>query len=331
MYAFFCAFCLAVLVAGLRATQRSYQFLAVTSLGPLLVSILMGVIAATKLGSFCKTCVGLYASSVLLTVGAVWAWLSIRKLHTFFAPAPGAAGGTDATPEGVLPPGHPALFVGWLAALGVSVLLPALVYVSSLPDYRGKLVGCGKLAEPADPTKAMVKMATAHPKRSVVIFVDPLCPTCKALHERLIAEGVLENLDVSLALFPLDESCNWMVDRSVHPGACVLARAVLCADTRSREALEWMFSNQEELGTLAKNGEPLVRARVRERFGPEVDSCVDAKATKIRLNNLLQYAVANHVPVSTPQLYLGDQRVCDEDTDLGLRYTLAQLAPEVLR
>jgi hypothetical protein len=30
-------------------------------------------------------------------------------------------------------------------------------------------------------------------------------------------------------------------------------------------------------------------------------------------------------------MYLGKRRVCDEDTDLGLRFTLAQLAPEVLK
>jgi hypothetical protein len=30
-------------------------------------------------------------------------------------------------------------------------------------------------------------------------------------------------------------------------------------------------------------------------------------------------------------MYLGKQRVCDEDTDIGLRFTLARLAPEVLR
>jgi hypothetical protein len=29
-------------------------------------------------------------------------------------------------------------------------------------------------------------------------------------------------------------------------------------------------------------------------------------------------------------MYLGDRKVCDEDTDLGLRYTLTQLAPEVV-
>jgi len=37
------------------------------------------------------------------------------------------------------------------------------------------------------------------------------------------------------------------------------------------------------------------------------------------------------VPVSTPQVFLTKQRLCDEDTDIGLRYTLDQLAPEVLR
>ena len=92
-----------------------------------------------------------------------------------------------------------------------------------------------------------------------------------------------------------------------------------------------MYRNQDDLARVARMGEPLLRARLRDRFGAEVESCAEAKATRTRLNNLLQYSVANHVPVSTPQFYLGEQRICDEDTDLGLRYTLAQLAPEVLR
>ena len=59
-------------------------------------------------------------------------------------------------------------------------------------------------------------------------------------------------------------------------------------------------------------------------------ACLDTRATQLRLNQHLQYAVANHVPVSTPQVFLGEKRLCDEDTDLGLRYTLGQLAPQVL-
>jgi hypothetical protein len=30
-------------------------------------------------------------------------------------------------------------------------------------------------------------------------------------------------------------------------------------------------------------------------------------------------------------MFLGDRRICEEDTDLGLKYTLAQLAPQVVK
>jgi hypothetical protein len=192
-------------------------------------------------------------------------------------------------------------------------------------------MSCGKLPEPQDTAKALLKLNTTHPKRPATLFVDPLCPTCKALHARLQDEGVFDNLDLTVALFPLDNACNWMIDRTLHPGSCVLTRAVICADTRAREALDWMFSEQENLAQLGKNDEKALRARIRDRLGADVEACIDAKATKIKLNAVLQYAVSNHVPVSTPQMYLGDQRVCDEDTDLGLRYTLGQVAPEVLQ
>ena len=70
---------------------------------------------------------------------------------------------------------------------------------------------------------------------------------------------------------------------------------------------------------------------VRDKFGSDVAQCANEKKTAIRLNQHLHYASSNHIPVSTPQMFLGDKRICDEDTDLGLKYTLAQLAPEVLK
>jgi hypothetical protein len=51
----------------------------------------------------------------------------------------------------------------------------------------------------------------------------------------------------------------------------------------------------------------------------------------VRLNYHLHFASDNAILVSTPQMYLGKRRVCDEDTDLGLRYTMGVLAPEVLQ
>lgn len=331
VYAFFAAFAVSLLWGGPNASRRAHQFMGFASLGPLLVSVLMAFIAAVRLGVFCKTCVGLYVASALLAAAGVWGMIQLRRLSFVqaFTPAPGHPGQATQPPVQGMPMGNPGLVAVWFAALGLCVGVPALIYVNALPDYRPQLASCGTIPEPK--SKALIKLATIGPKRDAMLVADPLCPTCKGLHDRLEAEGAMENMNVSLLLLPLDSECNWMLDRSLHPGSCTLSKAVICADPRSREALEWMYGNQEELASLAKGGDALLRARLRTHFGEAIDACIDAKQTKVRLNNILQFAVTNELSVSTPQLYLGEMRICDEDTDLGLRFTLAQLAPEVLQ
>ena len=60
---------------------------------------------------------------------------------------------------------------------------------------------------------------------------------------------------------------------------------------------------------------------------PGLDACIDSKETKMRLDRTLRHIVNNHLPVSTPQIFLGDTRLCDEYTALGLASTLRKLAP----
>jgi uncharacterized membrane protein len=335
VYAFFGAFAVALWVAGQGASRRAYQFLAVAASGPLLVSIVMAVISAAKLGTFCRTCVGLYVASIFLAVGALWAWRAGQGGAPGHGPGYGPGGerldAATTTRWQVGGGASPATVLGWLAALGACVLLPAVVYVAVLPDFSGRIEKCGELPQAAEGAKALLKLPTAHPRRAMTLFVDPLCPTCKALHLRLDTEGAMENLDLRVALLPLDSDCNWMVDRSVHQGSCLLSRALICNEGQAREALDWMYANQDELARLGKAGEGQLKVKLRERFGADLAKCLDARPTKVRLNGVLQYAVTNHVPVSTPQVYLGERRVCDEDTDLGLRYTLSRLAPEVLQ
>ncbi len=167
--------------------------------------------------------------------------------------------------------------------------------------------------------------------QKATLFEDPLCPTCKAFQQRLVADDVLDKLDITLVLFPLDTSCNWMIDRSLHPGACLVSGAILCAGDDTRAALEWAYDNQDDLREVGKGGPDALKAKIAARFGPAVAACAGDKKTLQRLNQNLHYASNNHVPVSTPQMFLGERRVCEEDTDLGLKYTLAQLAPDVLK
>ena len=46
---------------------------------------------------------------------------------------------------------------------------------------------------------------------------------------------------------------------------------------------------------------------------------------KNKLTKSLRWAVANAIPVLTPQLFVGNSRMCDEDSDLGLEFTLSRM------
>jgi protein-disulfide isomerase len=174
-------------------------------------------------------------------------------------------------------------------------------------------------------------MRGARPVQPALLFEDPLCPTCKAFHERLVGEGAVERLDARLALFPLDSECNWMLNEPLHPGACIVSKAILCGGDQARQVLEWAYDKQTELSRAGKSGPSALRGLIRQRWGESLLRCMDERKTEVRLNNHLHFASDNGIPVSTPQVYFGKKRICDEDTDIGLRYTLGQLAPEVLK
>jgi uncharacterized membrane protein len=314
-FAFFLGFALYLLLAGPRASKAATIFFAVVGVTPLLVSVVMFIIAVTQLGTICQTCLGIYIASLLVAVGAVLGLLGLRR---------------RAPTDEERPRGNLLLPAVWLAVLGTLTLLPAGVYAASVPDERPYFTGCGKLAKPDAKPGVLVHMAGPRAVKPAVIFEDPLCATCKGVHQRLVQEGILDRLNVQLVLFPLDSECNWMLDQALHPGACLVSRAVLCSGDQAAQMLNWAYDEQEYLTRAGKAGAASLREVIRKRWGDGIARCLDDKQTGLRLNEHLHFASNNGVPVSTPQIYLSNQRLCDEDTDLGLRYTLRQVAPEVL-
>ncbi|HVY47995.1 MAG TPA: vitamin K epoxide reductase family protein [Minicystis sp.] len=338
-FAFFAAFALYLLLVGRAAPRSAAAFYAATGVTPLFVSILMFTISAVRLGHFCKTCVGIYVSSALLAIGAVATYLDARARAVADAEARmrgfgRAAPTVDDDGRGAAPAHDPVWLVpAWLAALGACAVTPALLYSQAVPGYGHYIGSCGKLERPVSAEKPDIQAAMLHiqppsAREPVTMLVDPLCPTCKAFHQRLVTEGFFDQLDVTLVLFPLDSECNWMLDRSVHPGSCQISRAILCGDHRALAMLEWAYENQEHILEEAKlaAGPNNVRRTIRDRW-PGLDVCMDSKETKQRLDKMLRFIVDNHLPISTPQMFLGARRLCDEDTDMGLAYTLKRLAP----
>lgn len=308
-FGFFIGLAATIAVANDRVPRWALGLLGIAGFGPLVASIVMFTISATQLHTFCKLCVGIYICSIALAACAV---LAIRAMR--------AQKSTERPMQAIL--------LGF-AVLGAVTLAPAIVYAATIPDMKPYIAKCGKVAVKEEAHNALVKVPTTTPKRPVLLFEDPLCPSCKGFHERLVSEGIFENLDVTLVLFPLDSDCNWMLDRAIHPGACILSRAILCSKT-PRQVLEWSFAEQDDLRESGKKDPKSLASRVTAKF-PEVQGCIDDPKTVVRLNQHLHFASQNKIPISTPQMFLGDTRICEEDTDLGLAWTLGQLAPEVLK
>jgi hypothetical protein len=330
-FVFFAAFALYIAIAGERAPRKAVGFFGLATLAPLLASLTMLTISITKLGTFCLVCVGIYVSSFVLA-GAGLFGLAALKPGAAGSPRTGGPYEQPADPYRSRRPDvgwtHPP---AWLVALGVFTLMPAVVYASAMPDHRPYLGNCGALKVTQEAAGALIHIKSARSTQPTVLFEDPMCPTCKAFHTRLVGEDMYDKLDVELSLFPLDSECNWMLSEPLHPGACLVARAVICGGPQSRQVLEWAYDNQEDLTKAGKQGPQQLRAAISQRWGAQTLQCMDAKSTQQTLNRMLHFAADNAIPVSTPQMYLGTKRFCDEDTDIGLRFTMAQLAPEVLR
>jgi hypothetical protein len=191
------------------------------------------------------------------------------------------------------------------------------------------VVGCGKLTDMSDPKGALVSVQGSTPRQPVTMLVDPLCPTCAGFHDRLVEEGYFASMDAKLVLFPLDSACNWNLTTPLHPGACLVSKAILCAPGRELAVLEWSYAHGEELLSKAKtkDGETAVKAQIQKRWPAIEDKCLESNDTQQQLDEMMRFATRNKLPVSTPQLFIGDTKLCDGDIDMGLPYALTRIAP----
>ncbi len=286
-------------------------FLCASSGLPVVMSIIYGQIAASEIGEMCTVCVGIYVVSGVLFVAALTA--------VFMSETPpfGGDGAAGRFAFGVL---EGVLFVG----------VTTLFYLGGIPEVAADnktikgAAGCGTLAQMEDPAGIMVDIAPKAGATPSIELLDPLCPACRAFDERLHSSGLGERLSQKAVLFPLDSTCNWMVKTALHPGACAVSEAMLCAPAEARKILDWAFEKQDELLELGRTDEGKLRALLKSTF-PSARRCMGTAVARNKMVKSLRWAVANALPVMTPQLFIKGKRLCDEDTDLGLEYTLTRM------
>ncbi|MCC6808935.1 MAG: hypothetical protein IT381_16020 [Deltaproteobacteria bacterium] len=303
--AVFAYFTVLIFDMGLRGrlTQKSETaYLLLASGLPLTMSAIYFCISLFEIHALCKLCAGIYVSSSVLAFSAF-------MLHRE------ASAGFD----------HEAKkrrTVYFLEGVGF-VVLALVTYLAVVPDYDKKVLACGELRRGEDRQHALLSVSEGK-QGTMLEVLDPLCPACKVFLTRFEDEHLAEGNSESVLLFPLDTECNWMLKQSLHPGACMLSRALICSGQDYKPMLRFILDNQEDFRITATKEPEEVRRSLVAKF-PKVAGCIDQQETKTRLNNMLRYAMQNSMPIVTPQLYIENRRLCDEDSDLGLNYAVSVL------
>lgn len=279
---------------------------------PALVSVIYLFVSLKYVGALCKMCVGIYLCSLGSLLCAV---LADRA----------AAGAEKKASTAQAVARYPIYFIEGI----LFVLLSVLVYLGLKPAYAAGEQSCGELLRAEDKYAVMAPLSMSIGGMPAIEVFDPLCPACKSFAARLESSGLQDKLQLRGVLFPLDKECNWMVKTTLHPGACAVSEAVLCAGDDAASVVAWAFENQRELRELAeKSGSAAVYQRIRERF-VTLSGCLGKPEVKAKINRSLRWIVANSLSVLTPQLFVNKHKLCDEDTDLGLEYSLSRLLDSV--
>jgi uncharacterized membrane protein len=314
VFAFLLFWGLSLWLSGRMYDTRATGFYVTATLVPVVASLVMGTVAVRELDAFCKLCVGIYVASALCLVGAFFTYRRAERGEGELSREPLSFGALVV------------LFVAGCLFVGSTTV----AYALKAPDFSRFAGACGTLKKPADAQHALLPFGPRTGSTTIVEVLDPLCPACRAFERRFDRLTLGKTAKRQLLLFPLDNTCNWMVDRAVHPGACAISEALLCADDDAADVLRWAFAQQEELVTAEKAAPGSAAKLVVKQF-PSLAGCVGSSKARARLNKALRWAVDNQLPVLTPQLYVDGKRLCDADTDLGLDYMLTRLSQEPRR
>ncbi len=275
---------------------------------PALASLVMGYISIVELDAACKLCIGIYLSSATALIAAFLLWSDARRARQ-------------------LPTGQQPMALGGLGlAFGLGVLFvaaPVTTYALSAPDFERYIGTCGQLSHAPD-AQLLVPLGPQDRATTMIEVLDPLCPSCRGFEKRFSEMESYETITRRALLFPLDNTCNWMVGDAIHPGACAISEAMFCAGDRAEQVMAWAFENQEAIMQAARADAKAAQRMVSEQF-PDLARCIGSAAARNKLNLALRFAVKNRLQVLTPQVFVQGLRLCDEDTDLGLDYALPRL------
>jgi protein-disulfide isomerase len=252
--------------------------------GAAAVSVLLALLSEFVIGALCLYCAGSWLVAFALLASA---WRACR---------PGGIAAAVRSDAALLAT-RPALTAGTAVAMALLVAVAA----RAQPRYW---------EQPRRPAERVATLPASTPPAAgppvIVEFSDYECPFCAKAHLELKAL-LATRPDVRLVKrhFPLDQACNPIMKRPMHPDACALARAGICGEAQGRlqEMDDALFANQaakrpvEELAQavgldVPRFRECLMATETSRRLGDDIATGIQIglKATPTYVVNGVQYS-----------------------------------------
>jgi protein-disulfide isomerase len=274
---------LAGLLAGLALARRRLAWplglLFLVAAAAVVASVVLALVSKLAIGAWCILCAASWIMSAVLLASA-------RRACR----PPGVVPALRASARVVR---ERPLVAAALVAAGLATVAGA---AKAYPRYWERS------GRPAQASGGPVVPRDAAGRLVVVKYSDYECPFCAREHEEsrtLLASR--PDVVVIHRQFPLDDACNPAVKRKVHPSACALARAGICAaeQGRAEQMDDALFGNQRA---------ELPVAELAARVGLDVArfrACLASQDTDRRLAADIAAGIRQGVR-ATPTYVVGD-------------------------
>lgn len=150
------------------------------------------------------------------------------------------------------------------------------------------------------------------PKVEITEFSDYECPFCRTAHARLreLVKKHPDRLRLVHKHFPLDTSCNPMMQRQLHPSACRMARMAYCASLQGK-----FWAMNDKLFNTPKNTtiDPAAYAAELSLDVHRFSACIDSAEAVAHVRKDVEEGLRLKIE-GTPTFFLDDTASGTDDT-----------------
>lgn len=280
----------------------------------LFYSIALAYVSAFVLRTLCLTCLGMYIANILLFISLYFAMgLHVKEVFSFgwgywvnfFT---GKKEGIDfKTQFGIHFFASVIVFIiTFLAVMAVMKNVKALSS-TEIEQYVNRFYNESKVQVNFNKENTPL-WGNKNAPVTIVEYSDFRCPVCRksAFAIKPFLAEFKDSVQYYFINFPLDSSCNHYMQHQMHPGACLGAKAAICADKQGKF---WEF-HDEIFRTTGKINLNLINSisdsiKLNE---PELIKCINSVSTERKLKQDIEASRSIFI-THTPTIIVNGRRL----------------------